>query len=219
MQKLPSLFSGLMLLMCVGATPPCLSGINLLPMYGRVKKCPEQLEADKRFLADCARRHKSPQEAASAYAALGWKYFYNNQLDVAMRRFNQAWLLDSMNQQVPWGFANILGRQGQFIESLPFFRVAIARNPTEANVWESASVSYGNVYLATKNTAALDSSVQCLKQAIKFNPKEARLYATLTGAYSYYPQKDSARKYLALADKLDPQAVDKKVRKQLTKAK
>ena len=44
----------------------------------------------------------------------------------------------------------------------------------------------------------------------------ARAYAHLAGGYSYFVQKDSARKYLTLADRLNPQAVNSEVCKMVT---
>ena len=204
-------------LICAAATPPCLEGINLLPMYGRVKKCPEQLAADKKLIEDSERMYNSRQQAAAAFVGRAWQHYNANRLELAMRRFNQAWLLDSTNAALPWGFANILGKQGQDAKSLPFFRLAIARNPTEANVWESASSSYANIFFATQNTAALVTAIICLKKSIRFNPANPVAYAILADNYSYYPQMDSAREYLAIADKLDPTIVTKKDRKRITK--
>jgi tetratricopeptide (TPR) repeat protein len=202
-------------LSCLSASAPCPEGINLLPMYGRVKKCSEQLAADKKLMEDCERMYNSRQLAASAFVGRAWQHYNAGQLELAMQRFNQAWLLDSTNAALPWGFANILGRQGQNEKSLPFFRLAIARNPTEANVWESASSSYANVFFATRNMAPLDTAIICLKQSVRLKPANPSTYALLADSYSYYPQKDSARRYLAIADKLDPKAVEKKTRKRI----
>ena len=54
-----------------------------------------------------------------------------------------------------------------------------------------------------------------MKNAIQLDPKSANALGQLTGAYSYFMQKDSARKYMALTDKIDPNAVNFDVRKML----
>ena len=186
-------------------------------MYGRIKKCPEQLVLDQEFLTACDKQYKTRQEAAVAQVVFGWKYFYTNQLDVAMKRFNQAWLLDSTNADVYLGFGNILGLKHQFEETLPLFEKSILINPTNPNVWESASTSYGQMFFLTKNTAMLDKSISYLKKSLALNPANARAYGQLTSAYSYCVQKDSAKKYMALTDKLDPKAVNPEVRMMLRK--
>ena len=218
MQKLATLFSSVLLVSgCLSAASPCPQGINLLPMYGRIKKCPEQLVLDQEFLTACDKQYKTRQEAAVAQVVFGWKYFYTNQLDVAMKRFNQAWLLDSTNADVYLGFGNILGLKHQFEETLPLFEKSILINPTNPNVWESASTSYGQMFFLTKNTAMLDKSISYLKKSLALNPANARAYGQLTSAYSYCVQKDSAKKYMALTDKLDPKAVNPEVRMMLRK--
>lgn len=199
------------------AQSPCPQGINLLPMYGKAKKCREQLALDKQFLDECDRKFASRQLASVASVKFGWKYFYDNQLDVAIKRFNQAWLLDSANAEVYWGFASVLGMKQQYRESIPLFQKYLASHPTEANAWEGLSTSYGQLFFQTKDIELLYSDINALKNCIKLNPKNARASGQLTGAYSYFVQKDSARRYLRITDALNPDAVNPKVRAMLTK--
>ena len=63
----------------------------------------------------------------------------------------------------------------------------------------------------------LDKSISYLKKSLALNPANARAYGQLTSAYSYCVQKDSAKKYMALTDKLDPKAVNPEVRMMLRK--
>ncbi len=194
----------------------CPKGINKLPMYGRVQKCQVQLDLDKEFLQSSDGRFKDRKEAARFYVDRGWKYYYKNQFDTAMMRFNQAWLLDSLNADTYWGFGNILGmRDKKFEESLTYFERSLKLNPNNARVWESASTSYGQIFFETKDVELLNKSIDYLKNAIHLEPN-ARAYGQLTAAYSYFAQKDSARKYLQITDRLDPNAVNPEVRKILS---
>jgi len=130
-------------------------------------------------------------------------------------RFNQAWLLDSLNSEIYWGFGDNLGTQGKYKESLPFFERSLKLNPNIARVWLDASTSYGNVFGQTHDQKYLDEAIDALKHAVKLEPNNAKYYSQLTFAYSYSMQKDSARKYMAIADKIDPNAVNPQVRKML----
>ena len=194
----------------------CVDNINKLPMYGGVKKCKEQIEFDKEFLQDCDKTFKSRKEASLHMIMRGWQYFYGKKLDTSMMRFNQAWLLDSLNADVYWGFGNLLGSQGKFKESLPFFERSIKLNPTNAKVWQDESITYGNIFFQTKDKKNLNLSISSLKKAISLDPNNPRLYGQLTAAYSYFMQKDSARKYLKITERLDPSAVNPEVKKILT---
>lgn len=142
----------------------------------------------------------------------GWQYFYSKNLDTSVMRFNQAWLLDSLNAEIYWGLGDVLGSQGKFQESLPFFEKAIKLNPANPKALADEANSYGNIFFQTKDIKYLNGVIDCLKKAIRLSPGNAQYYGQLTGAYSYFMQKDSARKYLAITDKLDPKAINPEVR-------
>jgi tetratricopeptide (TPR) repeat protein len=184
-------------------------------MYGRLQKCEEQLKIDKDFLADCDKFYKDRNEATRHHVDWGWSYFYKNQLDSAMMRFNQAWLLDSTNADIYWGFGNILGMRHQFKESLPFLQRSIEMNSNNPKVYESIATSYGQLFFETKDIKYLNLTIDNLKNSVRLNPNNAAVYGQLTSAYSYFNQKDSARKYLEITDRLDKNAVNPQVRNML----
>ena len=187
-------------------------------MFGQVEKCPEQIDIDNDFLKRIDEifngdRKKAAQERVDR----AWEYFYKGHLDTAMMRFNQAWLLDSLNADIYWGYGNILGRQQQFEESLQYFEKSLKLNPDNSNAWLSASTSYGQLFFQAKDMNLLNKSIDCLKKSISLDPNNARAYGQLTAAYSYFVQKDSARKYLEITDRLDSAAVNPEVREFITK--
>jgi len=206
-KKLYPLFL-ILLLLTVGCaySQDCVDGINKLPMYGHIKKCNEQLDDDAKFLAYCDKLG-SRKELSAHMLMRGWQYLYKNQLDTSMMRFNQAWLLDSLNAEIYWGFGDNLGMQRKFRESLPFFERSLKMNPNNAKVWGDASNSYGNAFYETKDEKYLKEAINALKCAIHLDPNNAGYYGQITSAYCYFTQKDSARKYLKIADRLNPNVV------------
>jgi tetratricopeptide (TPR) repeat protein len=193
----------------------CPVGINKLPMYGNAKKCKQQIDDDNEFIALCEKSF-TRKAAAEHMVMRGWQYLRSNHLDTSMMRFNQAWLLDSLNSEIYWGFGDNLGMQGKYVESLPFFERSLKLNPNDAEVWQDASTSYGNVFGQTHDKKYLDDAINALKHAVKLDSNNPQYYGALTAAYSYYTQKDSAKKYMAITDKLDPNAVNPQVRKMVT---
>jgi tetratricopeptide (TPR) repeat protein len=194
----------------------CPEGINLLPMYGRAKKCPGQIKADNAFLKLADSNYKDRKQAAKYFVNRAWGFYYQNKPDTAMMRFNQAWLLDSLNANVYWGFANLVGAQGKFKESLPLFNRAIQLDSSNAKLWESASNSYGNLYFKTRETTYLNAAIKYLKKAIALDP-QVRTYISLTAAYANFTKKDSAIKYMHITDGLDKTAIDPKLRQHINK--
>ncbi|MDB5148407.1 MAG: Tetratricopeptide 1 repeat-containing protein [Mucilaginibacter sp.] len=215
--KMPFMFLiiGILIFGC-SQVQNCRDDINKLPIYGNLKKCGEQIEADRQFLKGIDDKHESRNVAAGQFVKRGWAYFYRGQLDTSMMRFNQAWLLDSLNSEVYWGFANILGRQKNFKASLYFFNRSLKLDSGNAKVWYDQSISYGNLFVSSSNKLYLDSSIYVLKKSIGLDPHNAQAYSQLTAAYCYFIQKDSAKKYLKLTDQIDPTAVNEATRKILT---
>lgn len=194
----------------------CTPHINSYPLYGRGKlqKCSAQLLNDKIFLQHID-SGEGRKKACTNLIARGWQYFYKNVYDTALFRFNQAWLCDSTNFEIYWGIGNILGKQKKYRESLIYLFMAIKLDSNITNLWYCCGLSYGQLFFQTKDEKVLDSAIYCHKKAIRINPKNAFAYAELTSNYSYYMQKDSAKKYLKIADGLDSTVVNPEVRKLL----
>lgn len=206
------LFSTILLLNC-SSKQDCPEGINLLPMYGEVQKCDAQIKSDNQFLADCDNEFKNRKEASQKYIEKAWGCFYNNDENTAMKRFNQAWLLDNDNPEIYWGFGNLMGMRKETKQSIPLFKKSLQLNPNNAKVYESLAISYGQLFYETKRIEYLDLTINTLKSAIKLEPNNAKYYGSLTSAYSYLIQKDSLKKYIKITDKLDAKMIDPEVRK------
>lgn len=91
-----------------------------LPMFGQPKiPRPENLkQADEAFIRDSALRYGNRQAASNALTAQGWAAIRAKQADLAMQRFNQAWLLNSKNYGAFWGFGAVLSERGKLAEAI-----------------------------------------------------------------------------------------------------
>lgn len=193
----------------------CPENINLLPMYGKKVKCAEQLQIDKDFLQDCDKQFKSRKEASVFFSDKGWQYFYKNDFDTAMKRFNQAWLLDNQNYFAYWGFGNIMGRQQKYKESIVYFEMAKKLGPDNANFYLSSGSSYAMFYGQSKNKEDIRKSIQDFKKCISIDANKGEALAQLTAAYYYLAKKDSASIYLKLTDKINSSLIPDGLRRQL----
>ncbi|MDO8448631.1 MAG: tetratricopeptide repeat protein [Rhodoferax sp.] len=80
--------------------------INSLPKYGSAQKTTAQQDADKRFISEIDKHYQGDRKKGAAEAAKrGWSLLRQGKPDEAMRRFNQAWLLDAGNGAAIWGMA------------------------------------------------------------------------------------------------------------------
>lgn len=96
----------------------CPEGINLLPMYGGVKKCDEQLISDKEFLALVDRQEPDRQKSSQEMVKAGIYFLNRGDYDSAMKRMNQAWLLNNENIQVYAYFMLLLDVKGKTNEAI-----------------------------------------------------------------------------------------------------
>lgn len=93
---------------------------DTLPMFGQPKIVrPDHLKsADETFIRDSTLRYKTRQAASAVFSAQGWSALKAQQLDAAMQRFNQAWLLNTKNYSAFWGFGAALSARGNLLEAI-----------------------------------------------------------------------------------------------------
>jgi hypothetical protein len=91
-----------------------------LPMYGQPGIArPENLKKlDEDFIRDATFRFGSRGAASRVLSEQGWANVRKGMLDVAMRRFNEAWLVNPKNYQVFWGFGAVLSEQGKLTAAI-----------------------------------------------------------------------------------------------------
>lgn len=77
-----------------------------LPLWEELTKTQKMLDADRTFVEAMRKIHKGDLKEGARYSVLqGWDAFEKGNMDIAIRRFNQAWLLDPRNAEIYWGFA------------------------------------------------------------------------------------------------------------------
>lgn len=166
----------------VGAALADTLPINQLPMYGRQEKNEAMKAADAAFLADVEKRGLTRQEAAKQMVQTGWGYWKRKDAATAIKRFNQAWLLDPDNGNAYHGFAVVTADRGAApTEVEDLFLQAVSK----ANVDTAAWVDYGR-FLWTQ--WRLEESLTTLQKALALSPtaRDARSHI----AFVYYLQKD-----------------------------
>jgi len=97
-----------------------------LPMFGQpgIVRPNDLKKADAVFAQQATTEYGSPGAASRVWAAQGWASLRNGKPELAMQQFNQAWLLNSQNYQVFWGFGAVLSEQGRLGEAIEQLEVA-----------------------------------------------------------------------------------------------
>ncbi len=101
---------------------------NALPMYGGREKSKEHKEIDELFVQRCLTQFGSIDSSVSVHINNAWNYFYNDDLETAMKRFNQAWLLNPEFPDSYFGFAALLEMQNKPKEATQYYNLGIEKD-------------------------------------------------------------------------------------------
>ena len=131
------------------------SNISLLPKYGGKKKSEEQLKADRQLFASMDSLGMSYAEASKYYDSKGWEFLRAGIYDRAMSRFNQAWMFDSTNANVYWGFGVIAGMLGETDNSISYLKEVLKYDANNINIRNDLAVSHLRAYGQTNDAQYL----------------------------------------------------------------
>jgi tetratricopeptide (TPR) repeat protein len=146
--------------------------INLLPKYGPNPKNEAQQTADAKFIATVDEYYKGDREkGAEEMAAKGWEALRQKDINNAMRRFNQSWLINNSNGTAIWGMAVIQAVTGHPAEAMKLFTEAertIGKNIDFATDYAKA---IGVAGVSTKDTALIHDAFKRFAQVYEKTPE------------------------------------------------
>jgi Tfp pilus assembly protein PilF len=122
---------------------------NEIPMYGGGGPYPPDVAAaNEEFLAAIAQRGLTRPQGSDNMVQLGWRYYFERQdVTTAMKRFNQAWLLDPDNGDAFDGFAVlIMARDHDAAQADSLFQQGLAKPRQSPGIY----LDYGR-FLLTVN--------------------------------------------------------------------
>jgi tetratricopeptide (TPR) repeat protein len=136
-------------------------GSNLQPKFGPAAKSETQQAADRKFIESMDGMFKGDRKKASdAAAARGWQYLRQGNLNDAMRRFNQSWLLNNANGSAIWGMAAIQGStEGKSDEALGLFAEAEKLLPNDIDLAVDYAKTIGFSGVETKNKQLIQDAL------------------------------------------------------------
>jgi tetratricopeptide (TPR) repeat protein len=155
-----------------------------LPMYGQpgIVRPDDLKKADAVFARQATTEYGSPGAASRVWAAQGWVSLRNAKPELALQKFNQAWLLNSQNYQVFWGFGAVLSEQGRLAEAIEQLEVAnqLIDEPAQkvALLFDLGSV-YSELAARLPEDKQLDRAQyfvkanQCFAESLGIDPKYA----------------------------------------------
>jgi len=206
------LLTAILLILC--ANLACADDRNLLPKYGGLPKTEWQKEADAIFIKGMDEDYHGDRNKASMdMAARGWQYLAAGDLEDAMRRFNQAWLLNKRNGTALWGMAAIEASTEKYDDALKLFAEAEKFVGKEINFSVDYARAVGMAGVALKDDALLKGAwarFDRIYQKAPQNTKNLQNWAmTLFGLGRYSEAWDKVKLAEVTPDKdqLDPRFI------------
>lgn len=188
-----------MLLSCGTASA---QNINLLPKFGPASKSEAYKAADQKFLATVDEHYKGDRKKASEeIATRGWQILRQGQMDEAMRRFNQSWLLNNSNGVALWGMGAIqANKPGHLEDALKLFAEAAPFNAGDIDFSTDYAKTMGMAGAETNNEALLMDAFSRFAQVHAQAPQHALNLQNWAITYFYIGNYAEAWKKIALAE-------------------
>ena len=151
--------------------------MRLLPKYGNLEKTKKQKKADVIFIDSMRKQDSSFRKASDRFIRLGFYFLFNNDLKAAMYRFNQAYLLDSNNTDIYWGFGAVYMTLGQYQKAKKQYEEGLKINPDNTHLL----TDYGTYFLwqyATLKPIDKEKAMVKLDSAMTYMTKSYNLDST-----------------------------------------
>jgi Tfp pilus assembly protein PilF len=167
--------------------------IRLLPKYGYAAKTEDQKKADQDFIEMVLKQDTTNRKASDHLVRLGFQYLYKD-IKKAMSRFNQAYLLDSTNTDIFWGYAGVYMTLGDFPKARQQYAAGLAIDANNTHLL----TDYGTYFLAQyyalqpidEKSALkhLDSAINYMTKSYQIDNKDQN--TTFKLSICYYQKKD-----------------------------
>ncbi len=181
--------------------------INLRPEYGNVVKSQGQLDEDKTFIDLVLKQDTTYRKGSDHFVRLGFTYMAKGDLETAMRRFNQAWLLDPKNENAYWGFGAIYGSFSDYSTAIVQYDKGLAINPQSSVILTDKATLYFVQFQHDNDQAKLVTAIGLLKKSYAFDPNSVNTTYKLSICYFLNKDCTNAWKFYNECRKLGGQPI------------
>ena len=117
---------------------------RLLPRYGHLPKTEEEIKSDSDYIKQILAlpQFKNRREASNHMIGLGFNYYYRLDFKTAMYRFNQAYLLDSANTDIFWGYGAIYMAFGEYELAMKQYLTGLSIDSTNTHLLTDMGTYY-----------------------------------------------------------------------------
>ena len=148
---------------------------NTKPMYGEVPMDYRYVAINLRFIEDAIEFHGNRENAVDYFLRAAWEFFYRGNLNVAMMRFNQVWLLNPEIPDIYFGFAALLEVKGNKTEAERFYKIGFEKDVNN----DRAEGCLVRIIYCKENIGDINGTIETCKKYIEINPNNAVVYTKM----------------------------------------
>lgn len=171
------------------------TNIRLLPKYGNQPKTEGQKHADQELINTYVRQHLTRRKASEGLIKLGFDYLYRGDIRTAMYRFNQAWLLDSSNVDVHWGFGAVYHSLKDYKSAMEQYDEGLSLDPKNSKIITDKATIYLAGYETSHDSHKLQEAIRLLQQSYGLDSKNQNTLFKLSACYFFRNDCKKAKQY------------------------
>ena len=196
---------------------------SLQPEYGNIQKNQDQLQNDQQFLDKLLKEYDGDTKKASKkMTELGFQYLYEKQdFITAMRRFNQAFLVDSDNADIYYGYGSIYFNLGELEKAREQYDKGLKIDPKHSEILTDYGTTYMGDFYQNFDTdkklafQKLALAKDYLDKSYKIDDKNSNTVYKLSIVNMYLDNCKEAWKYLKKAKQMKNPNVTEAYEKEL----
>ena len=173
---------------------------NTKPMYGEVERTKEYKEIDEEFIQDCLKQFGTIDSSVAVQIDNAWRYYYNNDLKTAMKRFNQAWLLNPEYPDSYFGFASLLESQKNPTGANHYYKIGIEKDIKN----DRAEICYQRIADCKEQLKDIEGTINAYEEIAKMDPKNSYAFKKIGYLQMQSGHSEKAIEAYDIAISLDP---------------
>ena len=181
--------------------------INLQPEYGNVPKTKEMKLEDSSFIALAIKADTTPQKASEHLVRLGFSYLYRGDFETAMKRFNQAWLLNPKNENVYWGYGAVYGSFSDYQNAIAQLDKGLSINPNSSVILTDKATLYFVQFQHDQDQSKLTMALGLLNKSYTIDATNVATVYKLSICYFLNKDCVNAWKFYDACQKLGGQPI------------
>jgi len=167
---------------------------RLLPKLGSTTKSIDQIESERAYVKKTMKEYSSAREASDTMVKRGYELLKTD-LKEAMNNFNNAYLLDSSNANVFWGFGRVYSEFGDYDLAEKYYREGLFISEKNTMLLNALGKNFQDRYAQEELKEYLEKSIELLQSSYKLESKNAETSELLSWAYIKLGDCKTATKY------------------------